>query len=183
MRNQRWHEFFKTAQPLANPTAYDGNIFISHAGRDSERIVKALINPMNLRTDSKGDLFNDGAFCFFHSTKDGMGYVDSVLTALTNCAGAIVVGTANSRGHPWVYAEIDWLLAHRKRVCICRLDRVSPSKLHEALPALGFFGRGHPGVFDFFRSTLPYSDLDEWTKECVARADLFPGLRPYTRDE
>lgn len=78
-------------------------------------------------------------------------YKHIVMIAMHFCRYAIVVVSKNSRSHPWVAAEVDWLLDHRRPIATYALDETPPSTVH---PDLGVQGARSSEVKGFDRMEL-----------------------------
>src|SRR5215831_317513 len=118
-----------------------GCVFISHSGRDRNVIENELID--SIIFERKGP----NGYFLYSSLMGGDIYKAVVLAALSLCRYAIVVAGRNSLGHPWIEAEVDWLLAHGRPIAVYKLDRTPPVRLH---PGLGFrfFRKSQVNVFE-----------------------------------
>jgi hypothetical protein len=127
-------------------------VFISHAGADQEAIHSELIDPILFKRKGPNGYF-------LHSSKSGgaEGYKHIVMIALHFCRYAIVVVSRNSRAHPWVTAEVDWLIDHLRPIATYALDGTPPSEVH---PSLGAQSKRPLKVSAFDRSGL--SALAKW---------------------
>src|SRR5262245_33042087 len=121
-------------------------VFISHAGVDLKAIDSELVHPILYRRKGPNGYF-------LHSSKSGgaEAYKHTVLIAMHFCRYAIVVVSKNSQSHPWVTAEVDWLLDHLRPIATYALDDTPPSKVH---PDLGIRWTRHSMVKRFDRSRL-----------------------------
>ena len=148
------------------------NIFISHCGRDRDRIGSLLFDRTAL--GKVGPMA-----CFFYSKplvdRGIEPYGQLVLTALRNCACALLIATGYARNHAWMLAEVDFLLDHRKPICVCRLDDVDPRELHRGLRPSPFrFTRARPAEIDFWSvhhdpvlTNIALYDLESWIHKSV----------------
>jgi hypothetical protein len=105
-------------------------VFVGHAGVDHQAIDSDLVSPiLSKRKGPNG--------YFLHSSRSGgaEAYKHIVLIALHFCRYAIIVVSKNSRDHPWVAAEVDWLLDHRRPILIYALDNTPQSAVHPGLRA------------------------------------------------
>jgi hypothetical protein len=126
--------------------------FISHAGVDQEAINSELVKPILF--ERKGP---NGYFLYSSKAGGADSYKHIVMIALYFCRYAIVVVSKNSRAHPWVTAEVDWLVDHLRPIATYALDATPPSDVH---PYLGAQSRRRTGVNAFDRSRL--SGLVKW---------------------
>lgn len=171
-----WREHFRGAELMTNeevrrrfPNAHrqlDENAFISHAGNDTAWIRKN-ITPC-LRKIYVGKL---GDPIFIHSSKSGGadGYKHLVLLALTKSAFGILIVSAHSANHPWVVAEVDWLIEHHRPLAICRLDSTSPAEIDLRLAAAsGGLKLTDFAVFNFATNISPaQTALERWVVSAV----------------
>jgi hypothetical protein len=104
-----------------------GGLFISHSGRDFDRILNDMISPVIYE--------RFGPRYFLHNKESGgaEAYVQLVQAALYYCPYFIVVVSTNSVGHEWVHAEVDWALQHRAILGQCLFDDSDISRVHPAL--------------------------------------------------
>jgi len=162
-----WREFFGTGElmPLEEIERQFPNarrhvrscLFISHAGPDVPIFSNAITEPLRSKYSHYA--------VFQYSSKETMKdvYKQLVLLALTYCKCSIVVCSERSSQHEWVFAEVDWLLHHKRPAFLLRLDKVAASKVH---PGLGPFGRLSRRI-----STFELSQAEDLVRK-IERFDL-----------
>jgi hypothetical protein len=144
---KRWQHFFGTGELLSLEAIERlyiharrharGCVFISHAGPDGPEIDTLITD--SIRSDYS--VYAVFQYSSVGPMKDH--YKQLVLLAMTYCTCAVVACSKHSSEHRWVFAEVDWLLDHRKPVFVLRLDDTSPKRVH---PDLGWWGRFTKGV-------------------------------------
>jgi hypothetical protein len=101
-----------------------------------------------------------------HNAKSGGadGYKHLVFFALNLCAFGLIIVSANSVGHAWVAAEIDWLIEHERPLALCTLDSTSLKQIDQRLVSLR---QGQ--VFDFAASLEgAQALLGEWVSHTAS---------------
>jgi hypothetical protein len=120
-------------------------LFVSHAGRDLERIRQDLMPVIYER-------FAPERF-FLHSRGSGGAdsYVQLVQAALHYCDKFMVVVSQYSVDHEWVAAEVGWAVRRERPILSCLFDDSDPGKINPALvrPPVGPDGKSTVNTVDF----------------------------------
>lgn len=116
-------------------------LFVSHAGRDLERIRQDLVPAIYER-------FAPERF-FLHSRGSGGAdaYVQLVQAALHYCDKFMVVVSQHSVDHVWVASEVGWAFRRKRPIVSCLFDDSDPRKINPALAYSSKRARGEARVY------------------------------------
>jgi hypothetical protein len=156
-----------------------GGIFISHSGKDFQRILSDVIGPIY-------DRFGDGYFLANAGFGGSEKYRTLVRAALHWCDKFIVAVSRHSMGHAWVHAEVDWAIRNdRAPLLICLLDASEPGQVHEKLVPESGGGSVPLIVIDFRSEMVRAREQLADTLDMLLRRHAyprFPNGRPGWRD-
>ena len=122
----------------------DGGVFVSHAGRDLER-VRSEVEPVLSERDHM-------ARYFLHDRRSGApdSYVELVHAALVLCPIFLLAASYNSVKHRWVIAEVTWAVRNRRPIIVCILDDVPMADVDSMLvPADGSMAEQAEAIIEF----------------------------------